>query len=78
MNEEDAKCILASVLTAKEYLGKDYTVRVSFEADSNDVDITIRKDWKTVFAHAWQEGDTLESFLDGFNARFNSIFELEA
>lgn len=78
MNETDAKCIISSVWTLKECLGKDYTVRVSFEADSNEVEITIRKNWKTVFAHTWQEGDTVDSFLGSLNIRVNYIFELES
>lgn len=77
MNEIDAKCIIASVWTMKEYLGNEYTVTVEFAACRNEVEINIRKNYETLFTHTWQCGDTVESFLDGLNARFNSIFEIE-
>lgn len=82
MNETDAKCIVCSAWEAQNYLGKDYTVNLKMTTKDDpgcfDIQIMVEKDFKTVFAHYWQTGDTVESFLNGFNARFNSIFECEA
>lgn len=78
MTEDEAQSIVASVWTLQECIGADHTVHVDLKANSNDVKISIHKDWKIIFRHEWQEGDTLDSFLEGLNARVNSIFELES
>lgn len=82
MTEEEAKCIVVSVWEAKSYLEKEHTLNLNFRTDMDcedccKVEIAIHKNYRSVFAHSWQTGDTLESFLDGFNARFTSIFGLK-
>lgn len=81
MTEEEAKCIVVSVWEAKSCLSTEYNVNLNFRIPDGDsttgcVEIEISKNYRTVFNHEWQVGDTLESFLDGFNARFTSIFGL--
>ena len=78
MTKDEAQSIVVSVWTLQECLGADYTVHVHFKANSNDVAISIHKDWKSIFLHEWQEGDTLDSFLEALNVRVNCIFELES
>lgn len=81
MNETDAKCIIVSAWEAIGYLGEGYDVDVRLtsrdEPQSYELCINIDRSGSPVFTHAWQEGDTIDSFLEGFNARFNSIFHNE-
>lgn len=78
MNETDAKRIIVSAWEAIAYLGEGYDVNMRLtsrdEPQSYELCINIERSGSPVFTHAWQEGDTIDSFLDGFNARFNSIF----
>ena len=79
MTEEEAKCIVVSVWEAKSCLENAHTMSLEFSTNykgDDMVDIEVRNGYDTIFAHSWQTGDTLESFLDGFNARFTSIFGL--
>lgn len=79
MTEEEAKCIVVSVWEAKRYLEKEYSMTLEFSTNykgDDVVDIEVRKSYDTVFAHTWQCGDTLDSFIEGFSTRFNSIFGL--
>lgn len=80
MNETDARCIVCSVWEAQQYLGKDYTVNLKMttkeQLSSYDVVIQIEKEYAVVFSHAWQIGDTVESFLESLNTRLNSVFDL--
>lgn len=82
MTTEEAKSIVCSAWEAQHYLGKDYIVNLKMTTKDDPgcfgIQIMVEKDIKTVFVHYWQTGDTVESFLDGFNTRFNSIFECEA
>jgi hypothetical protein len=82
MTKEEANSIVCSAWEAQHYLGKDYVVSVDLTSKDKlsfyDIHIRIHKGSEEVFTQYWQTGDTVESFLDGFNARFNSIFECEA
>ena len=78
MTKEEANSIVCSVWEAQQYLGKDYTINLKMTTKDYpgwfNTHIMVEKGVETVFAHYWQTGDTIESFLDGFNTRFNSIF----
>ena len=81
MTEEEAKCIVVSVWEAKSYLEKEHTLHLNFRTDRDGeddcpVEIKIHKNYRSVFAHSWQTGDTLDSFIEGFSTRFNLIFGL--
>ena len=83
MNETDAKCIVCSAWEALRYLGEEYEVEVTITTKDEtsvhrETSVAYYKDYKMVFLHRWQFGDTIDSFLEGFNARINSLFNLEA